>query len=231
MGMFSIFQSPGTLPDCYVFSNVTEWLSGYIRQFLQASGMYLISSHRHTYIQVPQVIMNLIFAYSASDLTPPVLAISAICSGATSGVPQGSVLGPALFRVFIFDLDVEIERPLSHFSNNTKLGGRIDLLEGRKDVQSHLDQLDQWSKGICMSFNNTKSQILSLGHNSPIRHYRLGEKKENCLAEKDLGVLAESQSNMIQQCAQLAEKAEDILACIKNSVASRTREIIVLLYL
>ncbi|GAB0204731.1 mitochondrial enolase superfamily member 1 [Grus japonensis] len=147
-----------------------------------------------------------------------------------SGVPQGSVLGLALFNTFVSDMDNGTECTLSKFADDIKLCGVVDMLEGRDAIQRDLDRLERWARAKLMKFNKAKCKVLYMGQCNPKHNYRLGRKWiESSPEEKDLGGIDEK-LNMSQQCVLAAQKANHVLGYIKRSVTGRSREVILPLY-
>ncbi|GAB0183354.1 cAMP-dependent protein kinase inhibitor alpha [Grus japonensis] len=139
-----------------------------------------------------------------------------------SDVHQGSALEPALFNIFVGDMDSGIECTLSKFANNNKLCGVVNMLEGRDAIQRDLDRLERWARANLMKFNKAKCKVLHLGRGNPKHSYRLGEEwSESSLEEKDLGVLVDEKLNNTWQCVLAARKANRVLGYIRSSVTSR----------
>ncbi|CAM4628384.1 unnamed protein product [Lepidochelys olivacea] len=149
----------------------------------------------------------------------------------TSGVPQGSVLGPILFNLFITDLGTKSGSVLIKFADDTKLGGIANLEKDRDIIQEDLDDLVNWSNSNRMKFNSEKCKVMQLGINNKNFSYKMGmHQLEVMEEEKDLGVLVDHRMTRSRQCDIALKKANAVLGCIRRGISSRDKEVLVPLY-
>jgi len=107
----------------------------------------------------------------------------------------------------------------------------VDTPQGCAAIQQDLDRLESWAQRNLIRFSKGKCRVLHLGRNNLIQQYKLGaDLLESSSVERDLGVLVHDRLTMSQQCALAAKKANGILGCIKRSVASRLRGVLLPLY-
>ena len=111
-------------------------------------------------------------------------------SNVTSGIPQGSILGPILFTIFINDLPDTIKSICKIFADDTKI---YDISENCITIQNDLDSLQSWSKKWLLFFNNQKCKRLHHGRNNEKHEYHLENNNGIDVLpegdqEKDLGV-------------------------------------------
>jgi len=109
-----------------------------------------------------------------------------------SGIPQGSVLGPLLFLIFVNDLPDWIKTNIRMFADDTKIWIKIVTQEDVTKLQEDLNSLCDWSKKWLLQFNPQKCVVMHIGHNMNSR-YHFSQDNQNwelksVSEEKDLGV-------------------------------------------
>ena len=148
-----------------------------------------------------------------------------------SGVPQGSVLGPLLFLIFINDLDNGIVSKICKFADDTKLGGAVSNNEEISVLRNDLAKLCEWADTWQMKFNVDKCVVMHFGnHNNTCDYEMDGHKLKQSTSERDLGVIVCNTGKPSKQCLTAANKANSTLGMIKRNIKSRDKDIIVRLY-
>lgn len=149
----------------------------------------------------------------------------------TSGVPQGSVLGPLLFIIYINDLDQGLMSMISKFADDTKIGINANDELAIEQLQGDLNKIGDWSEKWQMPFNLDKCKVMHVGHRNNKAKYELrGRELEICNEEKDLGVIITDDLKSSKQCIAVEKKAQKILGYIKRQFTTRKEETILTLY-
>ena len=96
----------------------------------------------------------------------------------TSGVPQGSVLGPLLFLLYINDLPECLLNPSKLFADDTKIFGTADDDEATANLQFDIDNAARWSSIWLMDLHKHKSVIMHVGKKNRQQPYFIGIESE-----------------------------------------------------
>ena len=138
-----------------------------------------------------------------------------------SGVPQGSVLGPILFIIYINDLPEHVKSTIYLFADDTKIAHQVSSAEDSQQLIDDLNELSKWSSTWLLEFNVDKCHVLTIGRLENITHterYQLnGTELEHVFEEKDLGVIIDSNLTFEQHISQKVMKANAIMGSIRRA--------------
>ena len=147
-----------------------------------------------------------------------------------SGVPQGSVLGPILFLIYINDLDDSITSNVLKFADDTKLFRKVNTDGDKQHLQNDLDRLVKWSEKWQM-LNFGKCKCLHTGHGNLNVNYKMGDTVlGTTVKEKDLGVTISADKKVSEQCGIAASKGNQILGLIRRNITYKGKKLIIPLY-
>ena len=148
-----------------------------------------------------------------------------------SGVPQGSVLGPILFLVYINDLEEGVTGNILKFADDTKLFRKTKEIGDKQKLQDDIDKLVRWSEKWQMLFNFGKCKCLHTGPGNTGMNYEMGGSiLSKTVKEKDLGVSMNANMKVSEQCRIAASKGNQILGMIRRNITYKEKSLIVPLY-
>lgn len=162
--------------------------------------------------------------------------ISSEWTEVSSGVPQGSVLGPLLFILYVNDLPSEVSSFCKLFADDAKLYKELRNLEDFEMIQNDLDKLCQWTIKWLMFFNVNKCKILHIGKENPKFDYQMTDKDGsvtnlivvNC--EKDLGIHVQDNLKFDTHISITVNRANRLVGLIKRAFSYLEEETLLVLY-
>lgn len=147
-----------------------------------------------------------------------------------SGVPQGSVLGPLLFIIFVNDIENGLSSRVWKFADDIKLAKVIDGFDDEEDMQSDLNKILEWTKTWQMSLNISKCKTLNVGPGLDCSFGLGGDNIQNITYEKDLGVIVAHDMKSSLQTQEARKRALKMLGILNRNVNYKSKAIMKRLY-
>ena len=135
-----------------------------------------------------------------------------------SGIPQGSVLGPLLFLIYVNDIPASLQSKCLFFADDCKIFSPILNQDSVDRLQNDLDTLQLWSSIWQLPFNVSKCMVLHLGRLNPNSTYYINSTAlQNTSEVKDLGVIIDNHLKFHGHVSSIVSKANQLLALIRKS--------------
>ena len=150
-----------------------------------------------------------------------------------SGVPQGSVLGPILFLVYINDLEEGVTCKILKFADDTKLFRKSKEIGDKHKLQDYFDKLVRWSEKWQILFNIGKCKCLLTGPGNTGMNYEMGGTiifLSKTVNEKYLEVTMNANMKVSEQCRIAASKGNQVIGMIRRNITYKEKSLIVPLY-
>ncbi len=144
-----------------------------------------------------------------------------------SGVPQGSVLGPLLFLVYINDIVKDlppeaVEVLISLFCDDTKLAVPIRSQTSALNMQKVLDHLLYWSKKWSLPFNIDKCSVLHIGRDNQTFPYKMdGITLKRVEEMRDVGLLVDKSMKFSRHIAVQARRGHAVITQLTKAIHYR----------
>ena len=147
---------------------------------------------------------------------------------ALSGVPQGSVLGPVLFLIFINDLPENIRSSVRLFADDCVLYRNVESPTDCQILQDDLNSLAQWEADWQMKFNVAKCHSMRVTRHPPDKHiqfdYTLHQQRlEQVQSAKYIGITISDDLNWGQHISEISSKATKTLGFLRHNLAFAPR--------
>ena len=149
----------------------------------------------------------------------------------TSGVPQGILLGPLIFLIYINDLDNCIVSKISKFANDTKLCHSSRNPEEVFELQEDLNRIVDWENTSQMNFNIDKCAVMHIGYNNIQDNYTMVNQQLIATEEqRDLGITKARDLKWQKQTEKSCKTANRVLAFIARNFNYKSTELLLPLY-